>query len=371
MTPAKKKYKLKKSLGNPLVAAAIPGLVRETTPLINKMLNVVLIAGGGTVLFFLGRKFILDARRAEVLRELGNSLEGQQAVAINEAMGYFSTDEDLILQTAEQIKDWEGVQAAYKKLYNKDIVADLQSVRGLDAQELQEFLKIIHQGAKAKDFETKVKENKPTGTQDISKDLPGKTAKDLTGAFVESASAVNIRTSGQLKKPTIPGTFIGSNIIKTAPANRILGTLTGEQKLDAENNLIFLQVNGFMRDKSDSKKIDRKKFWVAKSQVNALTLSGKTYQNEYKGKPEKVFILDYTTALGVVPAMNRTTIYITTGDAKLLTPQLRDYKSVEKNTAIGIPLNDEIIDASGNHFVKFMSPQASVLFIDKTKVKAA
>lgn len=369
----KKKHKQRKSLGNPLIAAAAsqhaPLLIKESSSLINKVLNVVLIAGGATVLFFLGRKFILDARRAKIIRELGDSPEGQQAVAINEAMGYFGTDEELIYRTAEQITDWKAVQDAYKKLYNIDIIKDLQSARGLDAQEMEKFLEIIKRKAKARDFETKAQQNKPTGTQDVAKEKPGATAKDLKNAAVTTLVATNLRTSAKLVKPTIPKTFIGSNIIKTAPANMIIGQLTGEEALDAENDVIFLQISGYMRDKSNNKKIIRRNFWVAKSQVNVLPSGSTIFQNQYKGKPEKLLVLDYLPSLGTPAGFNVYKIYITTDRAKILTPKMKDYKEVEKNTVIGVPLNEVIITTDGTRFVKFVSPRCSVLFIDKSKVR--
>jgi len=365
MTKTKKKYKLKKSLGNPLIAAALPGMVQQATPIVNKLLNAVLLTGGAVGVYFGGRYLYRNHKQSVAEGKIGSVAEAKQASLIHKAIEGAGTDEDLLFEIAKEIKDWKKVKEFYSDLYRGTSIED--DIKGdLNDADYKKFFDLMEGKGVTDTYEKQKAAGHQTGVKPLVQDDPSKkdvpTSK-LKGAYlITDLDGMRLRTKPEISKSTlIPG-------LSALSKGTYVGLLTGNEEWfkDKETGkvTIFLEVE--VQKAKLFGGIDTKNAWIAKQGVIGTFDKNKISGSNFKER----FIVPKTTLFGP-DGINVNEIYITTETTNLFTPQLKEYKNVEKNTAIGIPLNEEIVDASGKHLVKFMSPQCSVLFIDKSKVKVA
>lgn len=93
------------------------------------------------VLGFGGYKLYTSSRRSDELDKLisdPNAQLASQFRSVLDTMFFTSKDTDRAVELAYKVSDWNKVQESYSKLYNRSLVADLQSKMGAD--EYRRFL---------------------------------------------------------------------------------------------------------------------------------------------------------------------------------------------------------------------------------------
>jgi hypothetical protein len=205
--------------------------------------KIILYSVIAIILFFVTAKIIKAIRKSQAEKQMGKNDAVSQAQALRIAfnpsgIGWLSnvdtTEETTLWKIAEKIVDIEEVAKQYNKLYGTSLYDDLQSE--LDGAEYEKFMRIVR------------KEVGESGTP------------LMTGAFVETGKYV-ITTGDVVVRKTAEkddgflGTGAGHNRLyyPSIPAGVLIGVTTGNQVMDYENDVLFLEVKVLRTDGTKTK----------------------------------------------------------------------------------------------------------------------
>lgn len=192
----------------------------------------VAIGIGGFLLYKLGRKIITGMQQRSTENLADDSPEVRQAMALRSAINpsgaswmksFDTTNTTALFDTAKQIKNLDEVGSAYRKLYDDDLLQDVQ--KELSASDYQKFLTIVSANP-----------NKSGGS------APESFAKK--SQMVVAKAEVFLRTSpdASYHEAIYQAFSSNKNIIRKAKAGEFLGYATGKQAYDDKNNVKFIEV---------------------------------------------------------------------------------------------------------------------------------
>ena len=212
----------------------------------NKVLNLLILAGGGYVFWRFALKPQIDKQRKEKIQEAAQSDPTvAQAMLLQSAMNPSGmswlrstdgTDEESIRNVARTITDLKSIQTAYFNLTGRSLMDDLRNemtTTGYNA-----FMNQISLNPKTQ----KVVD----GSGKVSQQALAPAANLVTAsALVVAKKTLHFRSSPDA---TYTGGVtdildIGSNNIQaTYPAGNFVGYATGQSAFDSKNNVKFIQV---------------------------------------------------------------------------------------------------------------------------------
>lgn len=192
----------------------------------------VAIGVGGFLLYKLGRKLITGIQQRNTENMADDSPEVRQAMSLRSAMNpsgaswmmsFDTTNTTALFDTARQIKNLDEVSSAYRKLYDDDLLQDVQ--KELSASDYQKFLTMVSSN-------------------------PGKTGGSAPVSFAKKSQMVVAKVEVFLR--TSPDATYHEaiyqafsdhkNIIRKAKVGEFLGYATGKQAFDDKNNVKFIEV---------------------------------------------------------------------------------------------------------------------------------
>jgi len=306
---------------------------------------------GGFVIYKLGKNFIQNQKKKNTSLQADNNLEVQQAMLLRNAMNpsgvswmmsFDLTNNDAIFATAKNIKNFDKIAIAYRKLYNSELTADLQSE--LDTEEYQKFLILISQGTAS------------SGTTNSTTNATTSFAKK--GQMIVAKKEVFLRSSADASyHEAFYESTSGNNIVGKTKAGDFIGYATGKQEFDSVNNVKFIQV-GFIVKKDGLpeafKSYAGKKytFWVSSSSdyVDKFDFF-KTMFDKYPATSAIVAYkkpLDYYDT-GVKGLPHR--LVVSTRNMQVLDSKMQPFVNVENQTLLGEYLGE--LNTSKKRFVKF------------------
>ena len=116
----------------------------------SKIVNGILVLGGIYITYRLGKKLIAEFNKSNAQDNADDSPEVRQAMTLKSAMNpsgiswmmsFDTTNSSKILETAKVITNLDNVRAAYKNLYQSNLLDDLQSE--LSTDDYQKFMTIV------------------------------------------------------------------------------------------------------------------------------------------------------------------------------------------------------------------------------------
>jgi len=191
----------------------------------------VVVGIGGFLLYKLGKKIINDMQHNSTEKQADSSPEVQQAMALRSAMNpsgiswmmsFDTTNTAVLFDTAKQIKKLDNVSSAYRRLYNSDLLVDVQNE--LSAEDYQKFLTLVSSN-------------------------PAKKGSAAPQTFAKKNELIVAKKEVYLRS-TPDGSYQGllttvgvnGNIIRKAAIGEFLGYATGKQSFDIKNNIKFIEV---------------------------------------------------------------------------------------------------------------------------------
>ena len=354
--PKGKKSKLEEWLDNPkrvLVAGAIVGV-------------------GGFLTYKLVR-MIWSSIRSNATSKLADDDPNVRAamtirVAVNPSgiswmKSFDTTDNNAIFNAARTITDLDAVIKAYRKLYDSDMMADLQSE--LSADEYQKFLTMITSNP-----------NKQGGASPITwaqKNIMLVAKKEVTlrktpdasyhGAFYENKNE--------------------DNIITTASIGSFIGYATGVQQFDSKNNVKFIQVGYIIKKEGVPEKYKQyagKKsvFWVSSSAdyVEMFTKYNLMFDRYPATKLAVTYIkpIDYYEPKPEDPKKKKNGVsgmpvkaVVSKYKTAVLGERLTPIATVEPDTLLGAYLGG--LDTGQKKYVRFMTASGTERWADEKNVQ--
>jgi hypothetical protein len=321
----------------------------------------VVIGLGGFVLYKVGRKIFTKAERHSTANKLDDSPEVRQATILRNAMNpsgiswmmsFDTTNTDKIFETAKNITKLDDVMTAYKKLYDADLLKDLQSE--LDTEEYQKFLTLIasnplKSGAAAVSF---AKKNQMVVAK---KDVYVRSSPDASyhEAFYESST--------------------GNNILMQVKAGDFIGYATGKQEFDSVNNVKFIQV-AYLVKKEGLPTI-------------AQQYAGKSYTMWVSSSKDYVDVFDYFNPMFVKYQKTKTAVaykkpldyydkdvkgipvkaVVSIADTEVLNEKLQLYCKVEKQVLLGEFIGS--LNTGTKKYIKFRTVDNTERWADALTIK--
>ncbi len=203
-----------------------------------KILRGLMIAGG----LYLGYR--VTSKAIKNMRSRNTSVLADQSPEVRQAMGLRSamnpsgvswlmwsdgTNEDAIAQIASQITNLDAVATAYRNLYGKELIQDLQGE--LSTDKFNAFLQTISNN----------RINNSSGSSSNSTSSSG--AYTAPQRMIVAKRSVFVRTSPDA---SYHGAWYevgeNKNIYKTASPGEFIGFATGKQHFDSKNNVKFIEV---------------------------------------------------------------------------------------------------------------------------------
>jgi hypothetical protein len=206
-----------------------------------KILRGLMIAGG----LYLGYR--VTSKAIKNMRSRNTSVLADQSPEVRQAMGLRSamnpsgvswlmwsdgTNEDAIAQIASQITNLDAVATAYRNLYGKELIQDLQGE--LSTDKFNAFLQTISNN--------RINSSNSSGSSNS-------TGSRSSGAYtapqkmIVAKRSVFVRTSPDA---SYHGAWYevgeNKNIYKTASPGEFIGYATGKQHFDSKNNVKFIEV---------------------------------------------------------------------------------------------------------------------------------
>ena len=246
----------------------------------SKIVNGVLVMGGIYLTYRLGKNLIASLNKSDAQNKADDSPDVRQAMALRSAMNpsgiswmmsFDTTNTSTVLDSAKTITNLDRVQAAYKSLYQDNLLDDLQGE--LSASDYQKFLTIVSSNAK--------KDTSSGGSAPVQFAKPNQ--------VVVAKKAVTLRTSPDATNHgAFYEVFSVKNIIRQAKPGEFLGYATGRQQFDEVNNVKFIEVAYVINAANapaayKSKNKTRVSFWVSSSSLHVDIFP--YYKNMYDAYP--------------------------------------------------------------------------------------
>lgn len=200
----------------------------------SKLIKGLLLAGGLYLGYRVSSKAIKSWRTKGTMSLADQSPEVRQAMGLRSAinpsgvswlMWSDGTNEDAIEQIASRISDLDSVAVAYRNLYGKELIKQLQGE--LDSDRFNTFLQTVSNNRINQSTNPSV----PTGAYSSPQKL------------IVAKRSVYVRTTPDASYHG--GWYeIGEekNIYKTATEGEFIGYATGKQHYDSKNNVKFIEV---------------------------------------------------------------------------------------------------------------------------------
>lgn len=186
---------------------------------------------GGFFLYKLGKKIFTGINKRNTQAMADDSPEVRQAMALRSAINpsgsswmksFDTTNKTAVFETASQIKKLDEVINDYQKLYNNDLLKDLQNE--LSTSDYQKFLTMVSSN-------------------------PAKTGGSAPVTFAQKSQLVVAKAEIFLRSSP-DASYHGAiyeitgnkNIIRKAKVGEFLGYATGNQHFDEKNNVKFIEV---------------------------------------------------------------------------------------------------------------------------------
>jgi hypothetical protein len=185
---------------------------------------------GGFILYKLGRKIFTTIRERNTAGMADDSPAVRQAMALRSAVNpsgakwmksFDFTNVSAIMETAKQITNLDDVITAYRKLYDAELLKDLQS--DLGTSDYQKFLTIVSSNTKK--------------TSGVVNKFAEKNQLVVAKAEVFLRSSPDASYHGAIYEINA-----NKNIIRKAKIGEFLGYATGSQHYDEKNNVKFIEV---------------------------------------------------------------------------------------------------------------------------------
>jgi len=185
---------------------------------------------GGFLLYKFGKKIISGIRQRNTASLADDSPAVRQAMALRSAVNpsgakwmrsFDFTNVNAIMETAKQITNLDDVVNAYRKLYNSELLKELQNE--LNTGDYQKVLTIISSNT-----------NKSTGT---TYKFAAKNQMVVAKTDVYLRSSPDASYHGAIYEISA-----NKNIIRKAKPKEFLGYATGNQHFDEKNNVKFIEV---------------------------------------------------------------------------------------------------------------------------------
>lgn len=324
------------------------------------------------VLYKLGRRIITRIRSKNTSLKADEDLETQQAMLLRNAMNpsgiswmmsFDTTNTDAVLEVAKKITNFDKVAKTYKKLYDADLTADLQSE--LNTEEYQKFLTLITANA------TVTTTNSDGSTTTTTSPLATYATK---GQMIVAKKEVFLRSSADASFHY--GFFesgSNNNIIGKASPGEFIGYATGKQEFDVENNVKFIQV-GYVIVKENLPSLYKsyagKKytFWVSSSSNYVDKFD--YFKQMFDKYPTTAVIIKYKKPLDyydsdVKGVGNR--LVVSVKDMHVLNEKMQPYVSVEKETLLGEYIGE--LTTARTRFVKFRTVDNTERWADASTIK--
>lgn len=321
----------------------------------------VVVGTGSFILYKVIRKIIAKARQGNTEKKLDDSPEVRQASVLRNAlnpsgiswmMSFDNTSTDVILDTAKNIKNLDEVMTSYKKLYDSDLLEDLQ--KELSTEEYQKFTTIIESntGKKGAAPTVFVKKNQMVVAKKAIRVRSTPDATFTDGVFQSS-------TDNNILFTTKPGDFIGY--------------ATGKQEFDSKNNVKFIQLGYLVKKEGlpeSVKKYAGKSYtmWVSSSKdyidsFDFFNLMFEQYPNTKAIVAFKKPLNYYDKPVKGLPA--RAVVSIANTD--VLNEKLQYYCQVEKQVLLGEYLGS--LNTGKRKFIKFRTIDNTIRWADATTIK--
>lgn len=316
---------------------------------------------GSFFLYKLGRKLIVNSRQRNEQKKLDDSPEVRQATLLRNAMnpsGYSwmmsfdNTSTDVVLETAKKITKLDDVMTAYRKLYDSDLLEDLQSE--LSTEEYQKFTTIIESNTG--------KTGKPS-VPFANKNQMIVAKKDVYVRNTPDASYHDAWYEGSS----------GNNILFQAKAGEFIGYATGKQEFDTANNVKFIQVAYLI--KKDGLPASMKQYagksytmWVSSStgyidKFDYFKQMFDQYPNTKTAVSYKKPLSFYDKPVKGLP--QRAVVSI--ADTNILNEKMQPYCKVEKQVLLGEYLLS--LNTGKANYIKFRTVDNTERWADSRTVK--
>jgi hypothetical protein len=224
-------------------------------PAQTRVVQGLFIAGGLYASFLLGRKLVRSLQTRNTQAMVDQSPVVRQAMSLKSAMNPSGTSwlmwsdgtkEDAIRQIATQITNMDAVNRAYRNLYQRELLSDLQSE--LSTADLNAFLQTVAS-------------NRVNSSSSSSTNSNG--AYTTATKLVVAKKNVYVRTSPDASYHGAWYEVNGNkNIHKTAKPGEFVGYATGKQHYDSKNNVKFIEVAYRMASTGESKIL-----WISSSSL--------------------------------------------------------------------------------------------------------
>lgn len=327
----------------------------------------VLIGGavvgvGSYLLYRTIRKIITNQQQKNTEKKLDDSPEVRQASVLRNAMnpsGYSwmmsfdKTNEEKIYETAKEITKLDDVMAAYKKLYDSDLLEDLQSE--LDTEEYQKFLTLISSNPN---------KTGTAATTFASKNQMVVAKKDVYVRKTPDASYHEAWYEGSS----------GNNILFMAKAGEFIGYATGKQELDTENNVKFIQVGYLVKKEglpAAFKSYAGKSYtmWVSSSSTYVDKFD--YFKQMFEQYPNTKTVVAYKKPLSYydkdVKGVPSTKVVVSIADTRVLNEKMQAYCTVEKQVLLGEFIAS--LNTGKAQFIKFRTVDNTERWADSRTVK--
>ena len=316
---------------------------------------------GGFLLYKLARKVITGIQKQNTEKMADDSPEVRQAMALRSAMNpsgiswmksFDTTNTTAVFDTAKQIKKLDEVGSAYRKLYDDDMLKDLQNE--LSTSDYQKFLTMVSSNPGKASGSAPVKFAIKSQLVVAKKEIFLRSSPDASyhGAIYEIASK-------------------SKNIIRKAKVGEFLGYATGKQSYDSKNNVKFIEV-GYLVKKEDLpaslKAYAGKKYtyWVSSSSdyVDIFPYY-KNMWDQYPGTQNETSYkkpLDYYG--GVAGLIEKPVVTVRT--TKVMDEKFRNPLQVQSQTLLGEYLM--ILDTGKTNYVKFRTVDNTLRWVVSSDV---
>ena len=320
----------------------------------------VAVGVGGFLLYKLARKIITSMQKRNTEKQAGDSPEIRQAMALRSAMNpsgiswmksMDTTNTTAVFDATKGIKKLDDVISAYRKLYDDDLLKDLQNE--LSASDYQKFLTMVSANPEKKGGTAPVK-------------------FVATQQMVVAKAAVYLRTSPDASyHGAIYEITENKNIIRKAKIGEFLGYATGRQEFDAKNNVKFIEVgyvliNDGLPAALKSQVGQKITCWVSSSSSYIQTFS--YFKQMWEAYPKTQLEVRYKKPLDYYKGMKGLPVQpvVTIRATRILNEQFKSPVSVPSQTLLGEYLM--IFDTGKNKYVKFRTVDNTLRWVPASDI---
>jgi hypothetical protein len=322
----------------------------------------VAIGVGGFLLYKLARKVITGIQQRNTESLADDSPEVRQAMALRSGMNpsgiswmksFDTTNTSIVFDTARQIRKLDEVGNAYRKLYDDDLLRDLQNE--LSASDYQKFLTMVSSNPA-----------KANGSAPVKFAAKSQMVVAKKEVFLRSSPDASYHAA-------LYQAFKGDkNIIRKARAGEFLGYATGNQSFDVKNNVKFIEVAYLVKKENPPAAVKASagksfRFWVSSSASYVDIFA--FYKDMWAKYPSTQNETSYKKPLdyygGVAGFLAKPVVTIRT--ARVMNEQFKHPLSVQAQTLLGEFIMT--LDTGKGSFVKFRTVDNTLRWVAASDVR--